>query len=197
MNKIPDTAKSYLYQGYLTLKQVKNKVKSALKKRHILILALIAGIFLGFLPLFNWVKKAQADADSATRAEILAELNSSLVIAQENSLLPVVTPVSPEPDVVRKLNVVVTAYSSTPSETDDTPFITASGQAVRNGIVANNLLPFGTRIRIPKLYGDQIFIVEDRMKVDRGNYIIDIWFPSHQAAENFGARWTDIEILES
>ena len=29
------------------------------------------------------------------------------------------------------------------------------------------------------------------------NYGVDIWFPSHQEAENFGAKRTYIEILES
>ena len=43
----------------------------------------------------------------------------------------------------RTIEVWVTAYSSTPEETDDTPRITASGGEVRDGIVAANFLPFG------------------------------------------------------
>ena len=39
--------------------------------------------------------------------------------------------------------VWLTAYSSSVDETDDTPFITASGKHVRDGIVATNFLPFG------------------------------------------------------
>src|SRR3990167_1248447 len=40
--------------------------------------------------------------------------------------------------------VTITAYSSTPEETDSTPFITASGTHVRDGVVAANFLPLGT-----------------------------------------------------
>ncbi len=120
---------------------------------------------------------------------------SDLLTVQENSLLP--SSVLPEPKVVKTIKVVITAYSSTPGETDDTPTITAAGTTVRDGIVANNLFPFGTKIRIPDLYGSQIFVIEDRMRWDRSNYQIDIWFASHQEAENFGAKTTYIEVLGS
>lgn len=93
--------------------------------------------------------------------------------------------------------MVATAYSSTPEETDGDPFITAASTAVRDGIVANNLFPIGTKIRIPALYGDKVFVVEDRMSKKKGYYHIDIWFPSHAAAENFGAKLLYVEILES
>lgn len=97
--------------------------------------------------------------------------------------------------IAKKINVVATAYSSTPWQTDDTPFITADGATVRDGIIANNLLAFGTRVRIPELYGSKIFTVEDRMHWRKGNYHIDIWFPSYQQAVNFGAKTTYIEVL--
>ncbi|OQX00583.1 hypothetical protein BWK69_01165 [Candidatus Parcubacteria bacterium A4] len=107
------------------------------------------------------------------------------------------SPSNPEPQVIRELNVIVTAYSSTVMETDDTPFITAAGTMVKEGIIANNLLPFGTKIKIPELYGDKIFIVEDRMAERKGNYHFDIWFPSYWEALNFGAKNTIVEVLES
>ncbi|MBI2642454.1 MAG: 3D domain-containing protein [Candidatus Wildermuthbacteria bacterium] len=92
--------------------------------------------------------------------------------------------------------VVVTAYSSTVSQTDDTPFITASGTQVRDGIVATNILPMGTKIKIPDLYGDRVFVVEDRMH-PRKNYQVDIWFPEYSDALNFGAKYEYIEVLGS
>lgn len=97
---------------------------------------------------------------------------------------------------IRKINMLITAYSSTTEETDDTPFITASGKFVRDGIVANNYLPFGTKIRLPELYGDKIFEVEDRMNCKKSKYHIDIWFPSHSEAESFGVTRTYVEIIE-
>ena len=93
--------------------------------------------------------------------------------------------------------MIVTAYSSTPFETDSDPFITAAGTQVRDGIIANNLLPFGTKIRLPELYGEKVFIVEDRMSWKKGPYHFDIWFPSHWEAKKFGAQRTYLEILES
>ena len=92
----------------------------------------------------------------------------------------------------RKL-VLVTAYSSTVDQCDSTPFITANGTHVHDGTIAANFLKFGTKVKFPSLYGDKIFIVEDRMK---SNYKVDIWFPTRQEAKNFGAKRVEIEILE-
>jgi len=121
--------------------------------------------------------------------------NLGLLIVQDNSLLP--SSPLPEPKVARTIKVIITAYSSTLEETDDTPFITAANTAVRDGIIANNMLPFGTKIRIPELYGDKVFTVEDRMSSKKGYYHFDIWFPSKDEAKAFGAKLTNIEVLES
>lgn len=92
-----------------------------------------------------------------------------------------------------KMKVTVTGYSSTPDQTDDTPFITASGKRVRDGIVAANFLRFSTKIKIPELFGDKVFIVEDRMNrryYDR----VDVWFPTRGEALRFG-KHTNVEII--
>lgn len=92
------------------------------------------------------------------------------------------------------LTVPVTGYSSTPEETDDTPFITASGKYVGKGIVAANFLPLGTKIRFPERFGNQVFTVEDRMN-KRFYKKIDIWFETKEEAKNFGIQDLKIEIL--
>ncbi len=92
-------------------------------------------------------------------------------------------------------NVIVTAYSSSPDETDSSPYITASGDWVQDGIIATNFLSFGTRVRIPELFGDKVFTVQDRMH-PRNKYHIDIWFPSRAEALEFGAHYTYIELVE-
>ncbi|RJQ13542.1 hypothetical protein C4553_03290 [Candidatus Parcubacteria bacterium] len=94
----------------------------------------------------------------------------------------------------KRMWVTITAYSSTPEETDDTPFITAKGSYVRDGIVAANFLDFGTEIRIPELFGEKTFIVEDRMH-DRFSDRVDIWFPEKELAKQFGKRHTYIEVV--
>lgn len=91
--------------------------------------------------------------------------------------------------------VRVTAYASVPDETDNTPFITANGTHVRDGIVASNVLPFGTQIQIPELFGNKVFTVEDRMN-KRIKNTIDIWMPSVSSAVDFGMTHTSIIVLE-
>ena len=92
--------------------------------------------------------------------------------------------------------ITITAYSSTPEQTDSTPFITASGHPVEDGMVAANFLKFNTKIRIPELYGDKIFIVKDRM-AKKNSDKIDIWFSSTEEAQKFGVKKARIEIIES
>jgi len=92
--------------------------------------------------------------------------------------------------------MIITAYSSTEDQTDSSPFITASQKHVADGIVANNLLPFGTKVRIPELYGEKIFVVEDRMHYRKGNYHLDIWFPTRLEAQVFGVKKASIEVIE-
>jgi len=90
--------------------------------------------------------------------------------------------------------VTATAYSSTPDQTDDTPFVTARNTRVRDGIAAANFLPFGTEFRIPDLYGNKVFVVEDRMN-RRYWHRVDIWFPERQVAKEFGVKKIRIEIV--
>lgn len=106
------------------------------------------------------------------------------------------TPPPPKPKVVRRINVIVTGYSSSVIETDSTPFITASGIRVREGIVANNYLPFGTLVRLPEIFGDTVFEVQDRMSWQKDNFHIDVWFPTREQALKFGTKFTVLEVVE-
>ena len=91
--------------------------------------------------------------------------------------------------------MTVTAYSSSPDETDDTPFITAANTRTRDGVVATNAFPFGTKMRIPDHFGDKEFVVEDRMHRRYPNRL-DVWFPTKAQALQFGIREAKIEIVE-
>ncbi len=136
-----------------------------------------------------------------TKANLLANLASQeykdLLIIESNSISAISNPSYPEPKVAQTIHMIITAYSSTVSQTDNDPFITASNTWVREGIIANNLLPFGTKVRIPELYGNKIFVVEDRMNRKKGYYHVDIWFPDYLTAKEFGAKRAYVEILES
>jgi len=159
-------------------------------KLNIQIILIITGVLIGILSITGSGNQNAEDLSGNLVPE-------GLVLAEGNSLLPVSDISIPEPQVVRTINVIITAYSSTTWETDDNPYLTAAGTRVRDGIIANNYLPLGTKVRIPELYGDKVFVVEDRMSWKKGNYQIDIWFPSYMEAKNFGAKRTYIEILES
>ncbi|EKD43619.1 MAG: hypothetical protein ACD_72C00202G0001 [uncultured bacterium] len=90
---------------------------------------------------------------------------------------------------------VLTAYTSTPGQTDDSPFIAASGKRVYDGMVAANWLPMGTKIKIPALYGDKVFTVDDRMNPRYGYGRMDVWLDAPVVqAKKFGVKRTAVEI---
>ncbi len=129
------------------------------------------------------LKSSQAGLPPIETTELLAQNYPKLKDSSDST--------NQKPKVIE---VLITAYSSSPEETDSTPLITASGSYVRSGVVAANFLPFGTKIRIPEIFGDKIFIVEDRL--DRNyNDRIDVWFPSKEEALKFGYKINKVEIL--
>ncbi|HZZ99784.1 MAG TPA: hypothetical protein VFK07_03735 [Candidatus Paceibacterota bacterium] len=116
---------------------------------------------------------------------------SNVAVAPVNSPALKARPVKAK---AKTMTVLVTAYSSTPDQTDSSPFITADGSYVHDGIVAANFLPFGTVIKIPEIFGDKIFVVEDRMN-KRFSDRVDVWFPNRNLAKQFGAQKLTIEIV--
>ena len=95
---------------------------------------------------------------------------------------------------VRKVKVTITAYSSTIDQTDSDPFTTANGRKVNDGIIAANFLPFGTKVKMPKIFGDKVFSVEDRMNSRYDDGHLDIWLPTREQAKKFGVKYAEVEI---
>ncbi len=91
------------------------------------------------------------------------------------------------PTTLKTIHMDSTSYTSRGQETDDSPFITADGSDVRDGIVATNVLPFGTKVRIPTVFGDRIFTVHDRMNA-RYSYRIDVWTSDLETAKKYGVK---------
>jgi len=108
------------------------------------------------------------------------------------------------------LEVVVTAYSSTPEQTDGDPTVTATGQSVRPGILAvsrdllNTQLPYGTQVRILEIRADEegcggyptstVFEVQDTMAARIDNQV-DIWMPNLQEAVAWGSCVATLEVV--
>lgn len=148
-----------------------NKAKKWLKITSFLIIFLFGGWPLYTTPAASY--SLQNFSWQAVPEKQQAQLFSQRVITQE---------------------VVVTGYSSTPDQTDEDPFITASGKFVEDGIIATNFLPFGTKVRFPELFGEKVFIVEDRMH-KRFSDRVDVWFPERHLAEEFGIQKSIMEII--
>lgn len=93
----------------------------------------------------------------------------------------------------------MTAYNSEVGQCDDSPCITANGFNVcKHGIedtIAANFLRFGTKIRIPDVFGDRVFVVRDRMN-QRYQNKIDVWMKDKSDAMQFGVKVAKIEVVE-
>ncbi len=124
--------------------------------------------------------------------------NSSL-IGPQNNALPINAERNPEIIVISTSIRTVTAYNSLPEQTDDTPCITANGFNVCEhdieDTIAANFLKFGTKVRIPELFGDRIFIVRDRMN-QRFSDRVDVWMKDYEEARKLGKRNVQIEVIE-
>ena len=156
-----------------------------------LLLTLTAVLTALFVPAMSGVAVA-ASADSAA--------------AQRARGVQLAAQASAARDSGRSAVIHSTAYNSTPGQTDDSPFITATGTRVRPGVVAlsGDLLarfPYGTRLMIEDLSGEysaflkgKVFIVEDTMN-RRIRNTLDVWMGSGSAAMNWGARTIRITAL--
>ncbi|MBD3334429.1 MAG: hypothetical protein GF355_02840 [Candidatus Eisenbacteria bacterium] len=151
-------------------------------------------------PLEGASRAPSAPAQSAQEPDLPAELSASSAGTGRSEALG-----------LSFCRVSVTAYSSTPDQTDDTPWITAAATRVRPGIVAlsRDLLKTHTP-DAPFEYGDLILVagvgvfrVEDTMH-RRWRRRADIWFPTRDQARRWGHRqalitkydaWKDAPLL--
>ena len=147
--------------------------------KHITLTLIVVGLVVSNLGAM----RGAADYHYVVEEESINIANSSIRV--ENSL-------AKKANI--KPNVYITAYSSRVQETDSTPFTTASGTRVRDGVVAANWLPIGAKVKIPTLFGDKIFVVEDRM-APKNAHKLDIWFSTTKAAMRFGIKRARVEIL--
>ena len=162
------------------------------------ILAIISILFSSLFPSYQAIAETNNNTNAKTsQIKTNANFPKSMILVQQNSVLSQNNHETKITEKIKevpksKMKVLATAYSSTVDQCDSTPFITANGTHVHDGTMAANFLKFGTKVKFPSLYGDKIFIVEDRMK---SNHKVDIWFPTRQEAKNFGAKWIEMEIL--
>jgi len=131
--------------------------------------------------------------------------NTETVVSTTTVLIePTVTPTSasttPAEAKVKNTSIhVITAYNSEVGQTDDSPCITANGFDVcknnKEDTIAANFLKFGTKVKIPDLYGDRVFVVRDRMNTKHPTRV-DIWMKDRTSALKFGVKTAKIQVLE-
>lgn len=151
-------------------------------------------------PLDGYLESAQLRGEKESEQSVLIVRDNALLayaVAEQSKQGEQESKKLSMASVVKKSfgRVEMTAYSSTPDQTDSSPFITANGTHVHEGTLACNFLPFGTKVKIPEYFGDRIFIVEDRM-AKRFSNRMDVWFPSRSAAMQFGKRYLEYVVVE-
>ncbi|MDP2641504.1 MAG: hypothetical protein Q8P39_03165 [Candidatus Yanofskybacteria bacterium] len=161
--------------------------------KHTNLQAAVLGVSALFMGTFPFVGSPAAPQDPLLSEEDPPSTEDRSIAVQNGSFIASAPHYGPS-SVARTVNVFVTAYNSLPEQTNGDPFITASGERTRHGIVAANFLPLGTKIRLPAIYGERVFIVTDRMHPRMQGYV-DIWFEDYSEAIQFGKQRTYIEVL--
>jgi len=155
---------------------------------------------LVFLVVFEFIcypaPVLASQIDEIDNAGIGEESTTSINTNNQSSLN--VLPENGDLKVVKTDFITVTAYTSEIGQTDGNPCRTASGfdlckYRIEDSVAAN-FLRFGTKIRIPDVFGDRVFVVRDRMNPRYDNYI-DVWFNDKQEAKRFGVKVLRVEIL--
>ncbi len=142
------------------------------------------------LPVQNQV--VLADSDSFFSQFDSIEERPEILLIQDNTIFPIIPIIEAENQTVLAImKVVATAYNNDPLQCDDTPDIMASGKTVYEGAIANNCLPFGTKVLIDGNY----YTVEDRMNSKYSCDYIDIFMFSKSKALVFGQRKVEMKII--
>jgi len=143
----------------------------------------------------NMEGNAQKIADTMVLGQ--TDTATSTIITTATSTTATTTPATPK---VKNTSIhVITAYNSEVGQTDNSPCITANGFDVcKNGkedTIAANFLKFGTKVKIPDLFGDRVFVVRDRMNAKHPTRV-DIWMKDRPSAMKFGVKTAKIQVIE-
>ena len=172
-----------------------------------LLVAIVAYDYLLF-PLPILAKESAEIKKQQPVVAVAGQSSDSLTVSESTPAISskISKKVEAEPVVSKKIVKIkdhgyhsMTAYNSEVGQTDSDPCTTANGFNLckhnQEDTVAANFLKFGTKVRIPELFGDRVFVVRDRMN-SRYQERVDVWFKNRQDALKFGVRKAKIEIVE-
>jgi 3D (Asp-Asp-Asp) domain-containing protein len=132
--------------------------------------------------------------------EFIKMLNPEVLLFEKNNPVRNYLPENEDSKVAYTTKIVFTAYNSEVGQCDDSPCITANGFNVckhdKEDTIAMNGIKMGTKIRIPDLFGDRVFVVRDRMNARYDSSRADIWMKDKTAARQFGVKVAKVEILK-
>jgi len=207
------------------LQKIKEEIIPLSKRQNIVLLVIVSCVFqfvLFYTPVIadeavNQAKSRNNDQEILnigvmTKNAVMDQEAAKLAKPVENEPLtatttpatttPAISPsatTTPAVKVIKTSTHVITAYNSEVGQTDDSPCITANGYNVCKNLVedtiAANFLKFGTRVRIPELFGDRVFVVRDRMNRKHPNRV-DVWMIERSDAIQFGIKTAKIEVIE-
>jgi 3D (Asp-Asp-Asp) domain-containing protein len=197
------------------LKTIREEIVPLSNKQNVILLIIVACLFqfvLFYTPAL--AETSVANATSSNSDLIVTDQLSKSAISADTTInqattdslgdtsdtdQPTDSQASSTIKVISSTTHTITAYNSDVAQTDDDPCTTANGfnlcQHNQEDTVAANFLKFGTKIRIPDLFGDKIFVVRDRMN-KKHNSRLDVWMKNRQEAMNFGIKVAKIEVLE-
>jgi len=186
------------------LRQNRKRIISPKKAKNIVIAIFVVFVFNFFLFPMPALANNCFEIEEINKESIVIKSNRLGNIADGAVILDYNEPENNLPinDSWKVKNITIrkiTAYNSEVAQCDDSPCITANGFNVcehgKEDTIAANFLKFGTKVKIPELFGDNVFIVRDRMN-NRYSDRVDVWMLDKQDAKKFGVKITKIEILE-
>lgn len=143
--------------------------------RYSLIIALILVLLLG---LYTAVSQIKPHREVLQSKEYSTPTDNNLMLYGHRFL-------------IEERPAIVTMYNPVPEQTDNTPFINASGNRVQEGDIANNCLEFGTIVYID----GKEYVVRDRLHQRYNCSYYDILTFDKEKAIEWGKQYKTIEVV--
>lgn len=165
-----------------------NKLKELWKQlKDFLLIILLLNILIGYLGSLNIAVLGETfrglNNTKVSVIQIAGKEAQASTLSEDKSY-------EVDESLVKELQGEFSAYNAEEAQTDSDPFTTASGKRVSENIVANNCLPFGTKIKI----GEKYYEVQDRMNSRYDCNHFDIFMNSHDEAIKFGRKQLSYQI---
>jgi hypothetical protein len=110
----------------------------------------------------------------ASTLELPVQTNPTGKIVAQQEVRKLLPKQPPQYRVVSTVYATITSYNSEAAQTDPSPWYTADGTWCTEGVAAGPVnLPFGTKFRIPSIFGKRVFEIHDRSATPYGHF--DIW----------------------